>query len=521
MAEQQGGGGLLGRLWDTVSGFFVAMFQNVWAGFSDFWTEHVLDKIVGLWDWLNTADDGAWNAMFSAYVRSGLFTEAQKARLMSLKDIVAPLNFVALIFVTIFLYVKTLIIELTSGMSFAQQALNKDLRPNLPGYGEILRSALIAPEKTGEIREIAKRSGIPDPMIDLLFLSLYRATDEGTIARQWLRGVIDDDKLFERMRELGYTDTRINEIIQTWSVIPSPQDLFYMVGKEAFEPDMIAKLGLAEEFPEEQVAWLEMQGVSRQWALRYWYAHWDAPSIGQGYEMLHRGVINEQELDMLFREIEMPSFWRDKLTKISYNPYTRVDVRRMHKLGILGVEDVYKSYLDQGYDAAHALNMTRFTVEYNEGDNKELTKAEILGGYADKVISREDAKILLLKLDYNSDQAEYILTYEDFKELKDLRELEIKNVQDRFQAQLIDKSTARSMLNSLNLPAVQTEALLSRWEISTLASTKMPSKTDLDKFLSAGIIDLKRYETELTKLGYNSEYTNWYVNLKGGTENGS
>ena len=81
-----------------------------------------------------------------------------------------------------------------------------------------------------------------------------------------------------------------------------------MVAKEAFEPDIYTTLGLDEEFPSEQVKWLEDQGISEEWARKYWIAHWDQPSIGQGFEMLHRGVIGPATLDMLFRAIEIPSF---------------------------------------------------------------------------------------------------------------------------------------------------------------------------------------------------------------------
>ncbi|GAI67682.1 unnamed protein product, partial [marine sediment metagenome] len=259
-----------------------------------------------------------------------------------------------------------------------------------------------------------KRGGISDEDIDLAFLASYRLYTEMDIRTLWLRGVLNDDQMFMRMRELGYTDTRIKEIIQGWPIIPGPTDLFHMVAKEAFEPDAISLMGLADEFPEDQVEHLEKQGVSREWALRYWYAHWDQPSIGMGYEMLHRGVIDLDTLDMLYRTIEIPPFWREKLTKIAYSPYTRVDVRRMHDLGILTDEQLMKSYMDLGYDEEHATNMMKFTIAYNRSHDKELTKSQIISGYNDKLLTREDASELIISLEYTEAQTEYLLTLEDY-----------------------------------------------------------------------------------------------------------
>ncbi|GAH93918.1 unnamed protein product, partial [marine sediment metagenome] len=44
--------------------------------------------------------------------------------------------------------------------------------------------------------------------------------------------------------------------------------------------------------------------------------HWSLPSPSQGFEMLHRGVIDEAELNMLLRALDIMPFWREKLTKV-------------------------------------------------------------------------------------------------------------------------------------------------------------------------------------------------------------
>ena len=154
-----------------------------------------------------------------------------------------------------------------------------------------------------------------------------RPYDENTVRNLYLREVITKEGMEKRMLELGYNKERTAEIIQGWPVIPGVGDLLHLVAKEAFEPDIIKHYGYDEEYPDEQTKWLKMQGLSEDWIRKFWYAHWETPSIGQGFEMLHRGFIDEKELDDLFRTVEIPPFWRDKLRGIAFNPFTRVDVR--------------------------------------------------------------------------------------------------------------------------------------------------------------------------------------------------
>lgn len=395
----------------------------------------------------------------------------------------------------------------------ALQDLNVSFSPNPPGPGEVIQAAFIAPEKTGEVRDAMRRAGLSDKDIDLLFLASYRLYDPETIRMAWLRGILSEDEMFMRMRELGFTDTRIKEIVQTWPVIPGVQDLLMMYAKEAFEPDIIEKTGLDQEFPEEGVPHLAALGVSREWALKYWYAHWDYPSLEQGFDMHRRGLISDEELDMLHRIVETPKFWRDKLQGIAYSPYTRVDIRRMHKMQVITDEELVENYRWAGYDQAHAEKLAEFTIIYNQQDTKSLAVGQIIRGYADKYLTREDCTELLGQLKYSESQADFLLTLEDYEEQQDVQNDIITAIKDRYQNNLMERTEAEDRLNKLNLPAIKISSLLERWEVRRLMDVKMPSKTDLDKFLRNKIINEDKYRYEMQKLGYGWVYTDWYLSL--------
>lgn len=518
---------LLGKLWDEVSSFFLAMFNSVWSGFSEIAISVIDTSAHKITSWIGKTTDWAWEPFLDMFVEAKLMTRAEAKELLKWKDVTPPWD-TYLLFKTIGALISQYLDATLYGASaeLRREILSK-YTPERPGPETMVGAAFIAPEKTREIRDKMREHGFDDDDIDLFFLSRYRLYDEGNIRILWLRGVLTTDQMYMRMRELGYTDTRIKEVIQGWTIIPGPTDLFHLVAKEAFEPDMIERMGYADEFPEEQVKWLEKQGISRDWAEKYWYAHWETPSIQMGYDMLHRedvdrpgqSIIDKEELDMLYRTIEIPPYWRDKLTKIAYLPYTRVDVRRMHDMGVLTNAQLIQSYKDLGYDQEHAEKMAEFTVKYNQGADKELTRGQILTGYREKILSRADSITLITDIGYTEAQAEYFILMEDFKEAKDLQDDILDNIKTRFQNNLADEFETRSRLGQLNLTGERIALLMDKWKIKKMIDVKLPSKTDLDKFLAAKIIDLDTYRQEMDRLGYNTRYTDWYEKLsaiKGG-----
>jgi len=513
MAEEEGVTSLVGWLWDKVSNFFVLMFNSVWAGFIPMVeaAPSVLGNIISKW-WKTQSSDPICKKIDNL-ISTGILDKDNAEALKALIRTTAPVDPLVGGIVYLALIFKYLTTHIQASSGELVQTLNTIYTPNPPGPGEVIQAAFIAPEKTGEVRNAMKRSGISDADIDLLFISAYRLYDPETIRTAWLRGVLTEDEMFMRMRELGFTDTRIKEVVQTWPILPGVQDLLMMYAKEAFEPDIIEKTGLDQEFPEEGVPWLAAQGVSREWAMKYWYAHWDYPSLQEGFDMRRRGLIDDEELDMLHRIVETPKFWRDKLQGISFNPYTRVDIRRMHQMGVLTDDELVENYRWAGYDQAHAEKLAQFTIKYNGSDRKDLVVSQLLKGYTDKILSREDAKALVMQTGYSDDETEFLLALQDYIDEKSVQDDILAAIKGYYTNNLIERKDAEDRLNKLNLPATKIQSLLERWEISRIKDQKIPSKTDLDKFLRNKIIDEDKYRYEMTKLGYGWVYTDWYLQL--------
>lgn len=327
-----------------------------------------------------------------------------------------------------------------------------------------------------------------------------------------LRGLITQEAWSSELARRGYEPVEIGKLYQLLQVIPPLSDIIRMAVREAFTPAVVSRFQLHAELPADMVAWAKKQGLSEDWARAYWAAHWELPSLTMGFEMLHRGVISDDDMRLLIRTHDVSPFWRDKLLEISYSPYTRVDVRRMYEAGILTIQDVYRSYRDIGYNHEKATNMTTFTVALSNATERDLTKSEVLAGFKIGYFTRGEANTQLLALGYDQTEADYYVS----KVLYDLWQAEIKEqvkyISQQYIANQIDETEAYALLGKLNLPAEQVNRYIREWNVKKDAKTRTIPVLTLVKFLSQGVISHDDFANEMSGLGYSNKYIEWYIN---------
>jgi len=294
--------------------------------------------------------------------------------------------------------------------------------------------------------------------------------------------------------------------------IPPVADIITMAVREAFTPAIAARFGQYDDFPTPLKEWGEKKGLSEEWTQRYWAAHWSLPSPQQGFEMLHRGVIDQPDLNMLLRALDVMPFWRDKLTAIAYRPLTRVDVRRMYKEGILDEKGVYEAYLDHGYSDENAERMTEFTVKFVLTQQARFTTTDVVAAYTKRMISRGEASSLLDNLGVRSNNISYILSTADYKKQWALTDSRISAIRNLYKKHVYDQDKTQGELLRLNLPSEQVQVLLEQWYYEDKSEiSDLWTKAETLKFLAAGIISSSRAIEELGLMGYDSEHINAYL----------
>jgi len=344
--------------------------------------------------------------------------------------------------------------------------------------------------------------------------------DINFIYNMFYRNLIDESGFDFSLRALGYAEGFIEPLKTLAFFIPPVQDIITMAVREVFTPEISRAQGQFDDFPEDFAKFARQQGVSREWAENYWAAHWALPSVQMGYEMLHRGVINEKQLEALLRALDVMPFWREPLIKISYRPFTRVDIRRMHRVDVLTDGDVKLAYLNLGYDDVNAGLLRDFVLEINKEDEiitldiaSDLTRSSILAFYKDGIIPSAVAQALLIQAGVNFAASELFILGADFDIERKQRKQSLDIVLDQFRFGGLTFTEAADRITALDFETRERELALLDLEALRVRETKLPSKADMDKFLKAKLVTQAQYLDQLDRIGFAPVWAGKYLAL--------
>lgn len=385
-------------------------------------------------------------------------------------------------------------------------SMDNVLHTNRPDLSLALATHWRVPASEAEMRKSLADTGWAPSYVPWLEETIRPRLDPNSLIIWARRQGLDPNSIRNEILKFGYEAAEVDRLIKLSEQLPSPADIITLAVREAFNDQFAAQTGADSDFPSEVAEWSERQGLSADWARKYWRAHWQLPSPQMGFEMLHRGVISESDLAALLKALDYAPAWRDKLKAISYNPYTRVDVRRMFNLGILNREGVKRSYLDQGYDNEHAENLTVFTVKDATGTDKELTKADVLSGYSSGILSKAEAREWLVNLDYPADLADFYLLREDTKKADSRKNKKLAVVKKLYVGSDITTAEAATRMSGLGIVGAEMSELLDDWAIEREAKTERPSGAQLETLLKQDIITEGQYRDGLKQLGFQTQY---------------
>ena len=336
------------------------------------------------------------------------------------------------------------------------------------------------------------------------------------------RDFVSEEAAKEALFERGLKDEFIEPFLALRQILPPVQDLITMAVREVFTPDVVARFGQKEDFPERFAEEAAKQGLTRDWAENYWAAHWALPSPQQGFEMLHRGIINEADLDLLLRALDVMPFWRDNLKGIAFVPFTRVDIRRMHRLGVLSDDDVERAYLDIGYSPEKALIQKEFVLRLNKGKGAEddvelgkLSRASVLGFFTDGLLTKERAHGLLVTLGHTPEAATLYIESAELDEERKERNVEVTLAIDLAKAGTITFEEAQDRLSKIGMTDLEVKKAIGKLLKAEESKTRLPTRSEGEKMVADGVLGVPEYDELLSRLGYAPKWRTAFVNQLG------
>ncbi len=400
---------------------------------------------------------------------------------------------------------------------------NPDLIPTVEQLVQMRTKGSIG---DGEYLSLMRQAGISNDHANALYTAsrnLLTAYDYITL---WRRGAASEEEADSELRALGLRDDTIEHAKQVTLYYPNPTDIVQFAVREVYNPSIVSAYGLDEDLPDDYLDAAYKGGLSDEFARQYWRAHWQLPSPSQVYDMLHRRIISEEDVNTYLRTADYMPIWRDRLIKLSYDPLTRIDVRRMYDMDILSESDVKSSYMDLGYSEDNADLLTRFAVKLKDvREAKESTEAGAIKSPTDKTVTRADvlrayklgyydrrtAEQTLQLLNYGAEAIDLMLRNVDIELDTERIDAAADTYVDRYTAGDLTMDQLRTELTTLGVPARQLNLIVQRELAQAAKRIKRATKSDLDRWAMYGILTVDQYRNRLGIMGYATEDIDNYI----------
>lgn len=421
-------------------------------------------------------------------------------------------------FVAALAFMVPLLVAQAAGSALApvgeqiSQEVSRAVRQSLIPPTDLLDGFTKGTVSETRLRDDFAQAGFSDERTNELLASFQSAPDPSIQIQAWLRGLIEEGELDKALAENRMRAADVALLKEVVFFVPPAQDLIRMAVREVFSPEIRQRFGQDEDFPVEFATFGAQIGLSEEWTKAYWAAHWVLPSPNQGFEMLHRKVIEAEDLNSLLKALDVMPFWREKLTQIAFSPLTRVDLRRMHALGLLTDKDLQIRYEAIGFSADDAALMVGFTVAFNFSEDElpaeleGLTRATVLNMFEDGLISRDDAVKLIGQMGVGEDAAELYVEQRDLDVSRKERNNLIESIISLAGGGRINLSQAEDSLAQLGISAVEITKAVGKILGLINNRDRLPSLAALEKMHKKEIIDDETFLESLKALGFNDTW---------------
>lgn len=387
--------------------------------------------------------------------------------------------------------------------------------------------------QTSIIESDLRDLGWTDKRINM-FRELFRPLLDPETVRELCLRFPENSELYQSyLSKAGYSGDAITALHKLHDIVPPLPDMTRFADFGSFNPEIIAAWREFYDAPSWISEPFKLLGVTNEgtldWANKYWFSHWVQPGRYELGEMHRRGLLGGRPAgstrpetaseraaaDEIVRKAYLTqgysSFWQDRLLDLVGQNLTRVDVRRMHRIGVVTDAELSNAYHRLGYYGANNDHMVEFTKRYNATDDRDLTATEILKAYRRKTIDRDTAIELLGEIGYGPDEADFKLAAEDAGTSETERTLSEAKLKTLYLAGIMPKLEATGELQAKRYDGQEIAYLFTLWDLESEPAAKLPTRGELSHFLAEGILSAGEFSSWMDTIGYPLQHIDWYL----------
>lgn len=390
-------------------------------------------------------------------------------------------------------------------------ALNAKIRPALPDPQAMLKVHYLKLWDRNKLNAQLALHGFADGYIADTIEANKNRLDAPQLIQLMRRYPEFSRDLDTLIKARGWADADLDWLSALTLNHPSPQDIISFAVRETFSEEQVRRLDLDANFPEAARVEAEKGGLAPGWFKHYWRAHWQLPPATMGFEFFHRyfkpndpNHFSREDLGSLLTALDIAPTWHDKMLGLSSNLLTRVDLRRVWKAGVAGVDDqfVYDEYRRSGYDDFRAKAILEWLRWENNKEDLDLTKEEVHKAYVQGIYKYKEASEALKAAEPNEGDRKFLLTLWDAEIKRNENEAQIDLIKSEYVDGQYDEVEMIRRLASLGLSTTQQSTLTIQFGIARRKAIKHLTRQEIELLYENNQIQLSELNGKLDALGY-------------------
>lgn len=346
-------------------------------------------------------------------------------------------------------------------------------------------------------------SGVDQDRLYLLEKIAADAPGPSDLATALRRGVIPEDDPSEDVPSFA-GGIREGRLANKWIPMVKALATYWPSPIDALSAELEGQLD-----HDTALAMYEKLGGDPQFYTWLFNSRGNAPTPGEGLEMLNRGIIPERGTgpqSTSYEQLFLEGPWRNKWLPAFLALRTYVTPPRsvvaMIRDGSLTDAQAAAELAKQGMDETMIGAYIAEGHQQTAAPDKNLTQSQIVELYTDRIVSQTEAHDLLTALNYSDQNATFLLTLADLRRSMTAVSNAVSRVHTLYVGHKITRAATVDVLTKLEVPADQVADIIATWDLEASVNVKQLTEAQIVAAWDKEIIDLDTAMAELQTIGY-------------------
>ena len=321
------------------------------------------------------------------------------------------------------------------------------------------------------------------------------------------RGKLNEAQFRDVLAMTGYRDTYEEGFVEMSHKIPPAPDLVRMVVREAFVEDMVI------EAPGIFADYLTKSGFSKEWADRYWTAHFEPIALRQAYENLWRGDWVKADFMHALHIADIHPMWREDIFNVAFRPPGVRELGYGYDTNVYSVDDIKTYRRWGGLSEEDAEKAATSMVAYRTEAEREALRREALYDFINGLDSEAELRSKLDAIGGRPEIVDLWVARAKYRADRDVKIDLIKVVKDQAIKGLISEVEMREDLTTIGVIPSRVEVHVLEVQTRraravaavTAEKRKLLTEAKLAKAWELGLVSDEAYISGLVERDYTEE----------------